>query len=117
MVLRRSRAANGGCKVGTGSDDSCRIKAARDLHSQHVIECHRRKPRVEWRPRSRPARHDRPSRCIHVIREEKGQPVSNCKSVDMKRSRILATRSEALEKSSLSQESRDGLLQRLEPLA
>ena len=69
-------------------------EAARTCIGQHVIEFHRRKPRVEW-----DRDHAQPGTCIDqldvftFIREEQCQPVSAAKPYLRSAAAILATRS------------------------
>jgi hypothetical protein len=63
-------------------------QAARTCIGQHVIEFHGRKPRVEWdRDHAQPGTRIDQFDVFTFIREEKGQPVSSCKTVFVKRSR------------------------------
>src|SRR5262249_25224275 len=63
-------------------------QAARTCVGQYVIEFHRRKPRVERdRDHAKPGTRIDQLNVFTFIREEKGEPVSCCKTVSLKRSR------------------------------
>jgi hypothetical protein len=62
-------------------------QAARTCIGQHVIEFHRRKPRVEWdRDHAQPGTGIDQLDVFTFIREKKCQPISSHKTVPVKRS-------------------------------
>ena len=79
-------------------------QAARTCIGQHVIEFHRRKPRVQWdRDHAQPGTRIDQLDVFTFIREEKGQPVSSCKTVSAEAQPQYSQHDrEALEKSSAS---------------